>query len=422
MAGPLGQGSRCFPYLQGADCALDRRPKGFHIVPRRGSPAARAALQDPPTGRKDLFTGPVLLPNRRWTWTFPGSESEGDWEPSERRGGERRSMTSVPGTERFSVAVVTRGRADKVRKLLQSLGSTVGSGGLERVVLVDDSPDPLDLGPLKDELPLSYFHSGERLHISRAKNRALREIRTPWVFYIDDDNVVLPGTLEGALRVVSQAPWNLAALQLSAVYRDRPDLVWVYATPFREDHWGFELVGRNRSRDPRWEGRLLPTDALPNASLLRTQALREVGGFDEALPVNSSADLCRRLKRAGWAVLAHTGSILLHDVPPPGVPGYWAAHSNDPDRTFHEVRDWFVFQRRVHAGERIVSGRALWHSFPFLLAIPLGLLLLRKPGMISVLAAMTRGTRDGITCGLEPRPAPEIGRGGSRLDPQIPSG
>lgn len=222
--------------------------------------------------------------------------------------------------------------------------------------------------------------------------------------------------------MVSQAPWNLAALQLSAVYRDRPDLVWVYATPFREDHWGFELVGRNRPRDPRWEGRLLPTDALPNASLLRTQALREVGGFDEALPVNSSADLCRRLKRAGWAVLAHTGSILLHDVPPPGVPGYWAAHSNDPDRTFHEVRDWFVFQRRVHAGERIVSGRALWHSFPFLLAIPLGLLLLRKPGMISVLAAMTRGTRDGITCGLEPRPAPEIGRGGSRLDPQIPSG
>jgi hypothetical protein len=104
-----------------------------------------------------------------------------------------------------------------------------------------------------------------------------------------------PMTTMRSLPVRSRVPWNglgagrggrrIPAFQLRAVYRDLPDVVWVNATPFWPSGWGFDPVGRNRPRILRYEGRLLPADALPDASLARADALRAVGRFDESQPV-----------------------------------------------------------------------------------------------------------------------------------------
>ncbi|MFI5415355.1 MAG: hypothetical protein ACHQ16_06815, partial [Candidatus Lutacidiplasmatales archaeon] len=131
------------------------------------------------------------------------------------------------------------------------------------------------------------------------------------------------------------------------------------------------------------------------------EALRSVQGYDEQYRSNSSADLCQRLKRNGWIVEADTGSFVLHDVEPPGRPGYWAAHTvTDPNRTYHEARDWFRFEFAVHRGESRLGVRALYRSVGWILPLLLALGIRRGANRVATVTSLARGIRDALR---EPR-------------------
>jgi GT2 family glycosyltransferase len=140
----------------------------------------------------------------------------------------------------------------------------------------------------------------------------------------------------------------------AVLYKSRPDLVWVYATPLSSRKGlKHQLIGRNEARNSSLENRLLNTDALPNASIVRRKALESVDGFDETLVVNSSMDLCLRLKANGWKVFSYTGGFVYHDVEPPGRLGWWAVHGAiDPGRVRYEIRDWFILASRLRRNEK----------------------------------------------------------------------
>jgi GT2 family glycosyltransferase len=140
----------------------------------------------------------------------------------------------------------------------------------------------------------------------------------------------------------------------AVLYKSRPDLVWVYATPLSSRKGlKHQLIGRNEARNSSLENRLLNTDALPNASIVRRKALESVDGFDETLVVNSSMDLCLRLKANGWKVFSYTGGFVYHDVEPPGRLGWWAVHGAiDPGRVRYEIRDWFILASRLRRDEK----------------------------------------------------------------------
>lgn len=266
----------------------------------------------------------------------------------------------------LSVVVPTHDRPERLRALLESL-SRAGPGAVDRVIIVDDSARPAELGGAFPNLDVDHVVLERRAFISRAKNLGWRRADTDLVYFIDDDNVVGASTLEGP-RSVMAADADVGAVVPAVLYRRRPDLVWVYATPLSRGRWGHDLVGRNRPRDPRLEDRLLDTDALPNASLVRRAALEAIGGFREQLVVNSSADAALRLKAAGWKVLAHTGAFVYHDVDPPGEFGYWARHgATDPARVHYEVRDWFLLMGSIHHGEPLFPVRATYHALGFML-------------------------------------------------------
>jgi GT2 family glycosyltransferase len=297
--------------------------------------------------------------------------------------------------EEVSVLVVTHDRAALLSELLDSL-VRFGGNRWARVVVVDDSSQPLVTSGRFPGLRLHHLVLPGRVHISRAKNLGLAEVVSPVVLIIDDDNTVTDSTLGRPLERLAEEP-SLGAVMPAVLYRDAPELVWVYAAPFRPDRWTFELVGRNRPRDRALEQRALTTDALPNAAFFRTKALRSVSGYDERYRVNSSADLCQRLKQAGWTVESETGSFVLHNVEPPGRPGYWAAHAVvDPDRTFFETADWFRFQFAVHRGEPGLRMRVLYHSAAWIVPLLLALAVRRGARRLATSAALFRGMRDGL--------------------------
>lgn len=305
---------------------------------------------------------------------------------------------------RFSVLTVTHERPERLRGLLRSLASA-RIPDLERVVLVDDSRKPSPYAAEFPGLPIDHLVLPQRTFISRAKGLGLARVPSEFVYLIDDDNVVEPGSFGGLLGKMEARP-RLGALMPSVLYHRRPDLVWVYAAPFSRGRWGFDLVGRNRPRAPALEDRLLPTDALPNAALVRTDAARAVGGFDVSLPVNSSAAFCQALKSAGWEVWADSGTFVRHDVEPPGSPGFWGAHSVDAQRLFFEVHDWFLFQRRLRSGEGLVRPRALLHAAPFLAMQELAFAVRSDVPFVRQSLVLVRGALAGLNAPLQPAVEP----------------
>lgn len=264
-----------------------------------------------------------------------------------------------------SIVIATHDRSEKLRALLSSLRSS--GTPMDRLVIVDDSPHPAPYAAEFPELPIRHVVLPSRVFLSRARNVGLAQSTGDVVYFIDDDNVVTRETLEAPLALLNARP-EVAAVMPSVLYRRDPRLVWVYATPLSPSRWGHRLVGRNSPRNPDLEGRLWDTDALPNAFAARRAALEEIGGFNEAMAMSSSADLALRLKARGWKVLAHSGVFAYHDVAPPGSPGYWGEHGAlDADRVYHDVRDWFLLMKSLHRGERWFVLRAMVRALRFVL-------------------------------------------------------
>ncbi len=214
---------------------------------------------------------------------------------------------------------------------------------------------------------------------------------TEFVYFIDDDNIVCNETFTPLLREMLHRP-KIGALVPGVLYRRSPNLVWVYATPLSKDRWKHNLIGRNQPRNKHFEGKLIRTDALPNASLVRRKALEEVGGFNETLAVNSSAELAIRLQKAGWSTYSCTSAFIYHDVDPPGRVGWWATHGiADPERVYYEVKDWFTLMKLIHSEERFFKLKAAIQSARFVLPNSLAYFLRGGPRRWKLLARLTDG-------------------------------
>ncbi|PSN94637.1 hypothetical protein B9Q06_03555 [Candidatus Marsarchaeota G2 archaeon ECH_B_2] len=267
---------------------------------------------------------------------------------------------------RFTIVIPTHNRYDKLRNLLKSIDFTKPVG-LEEIIVVDDSSRKVEI---ENEFPCLNIHrivSSERLFISRAKNLGWRKATSDIIFFIDDDNIVNHRTFVPIIDKLAKSKC-IGALVPAVLYKNRPDLVWVYATPLAKDRWSHVLIGRNKPRNPKIENRFLDTDALANSSVVKRSVLELTNGFEEKLSVNSSADLCLRIKKMGFKVYAYTGSFIYHDVTPPSGFGWWAEHgTQDPLRVNNELKDWILLMRFLHFKDNLFVFHAMLRSMRFVL-------------------------------------------------------
>ncbi len=294
---------------------------------------------------------------------------------------------------RVTIVIPTHDRPAQVSALLESIKQSF-TPEIDSIIVVDDSEIPVDLVSKFPELNLRHLLLHDRVFISKAKNIGWKEANTPFVFFIDDDNVVEETTIIRTLEAIDGKP-GVAAVMPAVLYLSKPDLVWVYAAPFTNPP-DFELLGRNLPRNPALEQKYYATDALPNASIIRREALQQAGGFNERLVVNSSMDIAVRFKSLGWKVFAYTGSFIYHDVEPPGKLGWWAAHGwADPKRVRYEMSDWFIIMRTVRGKEKFLTLRSILDSTRFVLPNSLAYLV-RGKARREVMVELCRGYIEGI--------------------------
>jgi GT2 family glycosyltransferase len=308
---------------------------------------------------------------------------------------------------RLSIVIPTYNRPEKFNQLLRSIANSSPKHEYEVIVVDDSSTSTIIDEDTKQSLGLRLHvvRNPTRSFISKAKNLGWRIAQGEYVFFIDDDNVLPKGTIETLESKLDNDP-SIGALMPVVYYEKRPQIAWVYAAPFSKGRWGFELIARNTEAGTKRWPELLPTDALPNAFVIRRSILEQLGGFEESLPINSSCDFCQRVKNSGHGVYALTTAVIYHDVTPPGVPGYWAEHAAvDIGRRYYEVRDWFNLMSMLHQGESLLPVQELLRSLPFLIEVGLGVLMHPSQTgkrILPVYSAMLRGLIDGVRIAARP--------------------
>lgn len=305
------------------------------------------------------------------------------------------------GHSKVSIIIATYNREAKLNRLLKSIDSNLPELKPE-IIIVDDSEkecriDEENLTALTGRLQI--IHNTRRVFFTRARNLGWKKARGEYIFFIDDDNILAEKTIERLSSTFDNNP-RIGALMPVVYYEGRHDLVWVYSTPFAQGRWSFSLEGRNTVERRRPIAELLDTDALPNAFMVRKSVIDQIGGFDESFLMSSSSDLCQRIKELGFGTYALTTAQTYHDVTLPTERGYWAEHaSTDPERRYHDVRDWFILMSRLHQGEPMLLPKEFVRSLPFILASMVGVLLHPAEGRKRILPtyiSMIRGMIDGM--------------------------
>ena len=219
----------------------------------------------------------------------------------------------------ISTVIVAYNSGELLRRCLTAVGSSHGE-----IVVVDNGSPNGDATVARDEFPEVRLIAGTRnAGFGRAANTGVAYASGRWVLLLNPDAWPIEDGVERLLefaesipglgaagpllfdssgqpqRSTIRPPLGAAPLALSTAF---PGVVtWLYGA------W-------RRVTSPLRRGKVRPTEFLQGSVLLvRRDAFEAVGGFDESFFMyGEDADLCARLRDAGWAVELCHGARFVH--------------------------------------------------------------------------------------------------------------
>ncbi len=193
---------------------------------------------------------------------------------------------------------------DRPEKVRRAAASALRFGDFSEVIVVDDgSPRPVDLSGISDRRLRVVRHESNR-GCSAARNTGVREAQTSHLFFLDDDDWLLP-----------LAGWWLRRWLVSAIRRHGTDQIVVVGgllvvAPGRVPMW---RVPPTSTAGEIWglDGGLVAggkTFATKQAAVLPRALLDRIDGWDERLRTRTTSELFFRLTAIapveghGWPV------------------------------------------------------------------------------------------------------------------------
>jgi glycosyltransferase involved in cell wall biosynthesis len=191
---------------------------------------------------------------------------------------------TTSATPEITVVIPTRNRWPLLRRALRT-ALWQDDVSLEVIVVDDGSTDetPEELAGLSDRRVRSVRHVQSK-GLPAARNAAIREARSEWLAFLDDDDLWAPRKLRFQLDAAGD---DVVLVAGGTVFVDAEGRVLHYRSPPRS------------MRD--FSARLLSWNVVgsPSGVIARTQVVRDVGGFDEDLSMLEDWDLWLRLAPAG---------------------------------------------------------------------------------------------------------------------------
>ena len=278
--------------------------------------------------------------------------------------GRRYCPTMMPApTPRVSVVIPAYNAATTVAEAVRSaLAQTMGD--LE-VIVSDDGSDRPTADALRgiDDERLRVIRLPANRGVGAARNAAVGEARAPLVAQLDADDLWYPAHLESMLPAFADAEVGLA--YGDAEVRGHPD---------GRDRWILHGADHPVNDLPRlYAGNPAPSPTV----VMRTNAVREVGGYPTWLSVGEDYLLYIRLRRAGWRLAYVASPSAVYRWPEPGRGA--------------------TFNRRRNARQGAKMFATLWLSAPRdralcrrLVTELIGVLVTHVPGSLGVGRALRR--------------------------------
>ncbi|HUZ83378.1 MAG TPA: glycosyltransferase family 2 protein [Gaiellales bacterium] len=256
-----------------------------------------------------------------------------------------------------TVSIVCGGDTAPLLDCLASLPAA--AGGCSSEVVVVDNASQHSLGDVAERHPeVRIVRSERRLGFGANHNAATADARGRHLFVLNDDTLLHPGCIDRLVRFLDQNPALAVAgpriyhgdgrQQPSAFHFPTPARVALTAATLQRAGWVLSAGERIRRVD--W--------VHGAALMVRTQAFREVGGFDERFFMYlEDVDLCRRLRDRGWEVAFFPPASLVHleNRSTAAVP---------EQRVYQHARSRSLYAAKHHgtAGRRAVIGMtvAMW--------------------------------------------------------------
>jgi GT2 family glycosyltransferase len=217
-------------------------------------------------------------------------------------------MSEAP---RVAVVVVSFGTRETLLAGLDAL--TANSGETVETVVVDNASPDGSAEAVRARFPrVRLVANPENIGFGRACNQGARETSAPFLLFLNPDATLGPGALEALVRLLETRPRvgivgprtrssngdiqvsTGADLSLASEWRQRRLVLGVFG---RDPRALAEADARHAAEHaPGW---------VSGACLLaRRDAFEAVSGFDERFFLyEEDADLCRRVRAAGWQVL-----------------------------------------------------------------------------------------------------------------------
>ena|SRR2546428_5128125 len=305
------------------------------------------------------------------------------------------SLEGSPKPSLVSVVIPTFRRIDSLQKCLESL--TRSDYPQLEIIVVDDSPGGRVASVVESSFPQikTVRTSGNEL-VSKSRNVGALLSSGEYVMFLDDDNIVAANMISRLAGVLSRDT-SIGVTCPLMFYLDFPDIVW--CAGIRRSSIATVSVPIASGRDGNHFPREIESDDMPNALMVRREVLRKCGLFDEkCFPMHyEEADLCGRIRRAGYRVVVVTSAKLWHDLPrrkriSATVSGL--SRANAEMRLYFNARNRIIFQRKHHALAKYFV--FLYMYLPLLIEIECVRALLTSPSNVENLRAVLRGLKDGL--------------------------
>lgn len=232
----------------------------------------------------------------------------------------------------LSIIVVNWNGAHLLRRCVETIASSQPSTSYEVVVIdnasTDDSLEQLRsselLAPLFANQQLRVFNNSENRGFGAANNQGFALTDSPFVFVLNLDTEVRPGTIDTLLRTIkSDSQIGVCgpkifnpdgSLQISAFFN--PPRVWhTIMSQLKLYHLlpqrlrGELLLGRHWGHD-----RLRSVPMLSGCAMMaRRKMIDQVGGFNERFHMYSEdTEWCWRITKANWKLMFVPDAVMLH--------------------------------------------------------------------------------------------------------------
>ncbi len=224
----------------------------------------------------------------------------------------------------LSIVICTHNRPDTLEQLLAILAPQITGQPVE-IIVVDSASQPAAAARVRE---LTGNRTGVRLvrldapGVSVARNAGVKAVRGPWIGFIDDDELPTPDWIKKARALIARLPADCAACGGN-----------VLPVPVSGD---MPAIG------PKWTAYLSTIDhagefdqtASPGFgighSVVRTEAIEAVGGFDATLGRTGNSLLSgeevlllRRLEDAGWRIWHSDTLTVSHLIEPERLTRNW---------------------------------------------------------------------------------------------------